>query len=40
MIGAPKISHHPADFGGLKHWGSGDVMVLVCHAIPKDHMVI
>ena len=26
-----RVSHHPAEFGGQRHCGSGDIMALVCH---------
>ena len=28
-----KVSYHPAKFGGHRHCGSGDIMILVCHVI-------
>ena len=30
------VSHTPAKFGGHRHHGSGDIMVLVCHVILQD----
>ena len=32
-----KINHRPAKFGGTRHCGSRDVMILVCPVIPKNH---
>ena len=32
------VSHHPAEFGGHKHSGSGDIMFSDCHVIEEDHM--
>ena len=26
-------SHHPAEFGGHRHFGSKDIIVLVCQAV-------
>ena len=34
-----KVGHHPSESGCHKHPGSRDVMVLVFHAILKDHMI-
>ena len=33
------MSHHYAKCGGHRHCSSGDIMVLVCHVIMKDHMI-
>ena len=30
------VIHYPAKFGGDKHRGSGDIMVLICHVISQD----
>ena len=32
------VSHTPAKFGGDRHRGSGDTMVLDGHVISPDHM--
>ena len=32
-------SHHPAKCGNRRHWGSGDIMVLVCHVISQGHLI-
>ena len=34
-----KVSYHPANFGGHRQCGSGDIMVLVCHVISQDHLI-
>ena len=34
---ALKVSHYSGKFGGHKHCGSGDIILLVCHAISQDH---
>ena len=31
--------HQLAKFGGHRHCGSGDIMVLVCQVISQDHMI-
>ena len=31
-----KVSYHPAQFGGQKHFDSGDITFLVCHVISQD----
>ena len=31
--------HQHAKFGGHRHCGSGDIMVLVCQVISQDHMI-
>ena len=31
--GAITVSYHPAKFGGRRHCGSGDIMILVCRVI-------
>ena len=33
------MSNHPSKFGGHGHYGSGDVIVLVCHVILQDHSI-
>ena len=33
-----KVNYHPAMFGGHKHCGSED-MILVCHMILQDHEI-
>ena len=33
------VCHHPAKFLGHSHYGSGDVMVLICHVITQDHVI-
>lgn len=38
MIGALKVSHHPAKSGDHKHGGDGDIIVLVCHVISQDYV--
>ena len=32
------VSHQPANFDDNRHCGSGDVIVLDCHMILRDHM--
>ena len=32
------VSEHPAKSGGERHYGSGDIMVLVYHLIWQDHV--
>ena len=34
-----KVSHHPSKFGGRRHCGSEDIMVLVCHMISQDDLI-
>ena len=34
-----KINNQPTKFGGHKRYGSGDMMILVCHVISQDHMI-
>ena len=34
-----KVSYHAAKFGGHRHSGSGDIMVLVCPMISHDHVI-
>ena len=34
-----KESYHPTKFGGHRHHGSGDILVLVCHVILLDHVI-
>ena len=33
-------SLQPGKIGGHKHRGSGDIMVLSCHVILEDHVMI
>ena len=33
------MSYHPAKFDGHSHFGSGVIMILVCHLISQDHMI-
>ena len=33
------VRHHPVDFGGYRHCGSGDIMVLVFQVIWQDHVI-
>ena len=33
------VSHHPTKFGGHRHYGSGQVMVLVSFMILQDHLI-
>ena len=33
------LSYHPAEFGGHRHFVSGDIMILVCHVILQDHVI-
>ena len=33
-----KVYHHASAFGGHRHCGSEDVMVLVCHVILQDYV--
>ena len=32
--------HHSAKFGGHRHCGIGDILVLVCHVISHDQVII
>ena len=34
-----KVSHHPGRFSGHTHCGIGDIIVLVCYEIWKDHVI-
>lgn len=34
-----KVNQDSATFGCLRHWDTGDNMVLVCHVILVDHMI-
>ena len=34
-----KVCHHPTTFGGHRQYGSGDVMVLVCHVISQENVM-
>ena len=37
-VGPLLVSHILAKFGGHSHRGSGDIIVLFCHAILQDHV--
>ena len=32
-------SHQLATFGGYRHWGSADIMILVCHKTSQNHVI-
>ena len=32
------VYRHPNKFGSPEHCGSGDILTLVCHVIPQDHV--
>ena len=34
-----KVSYHPTKFGGNKHCGSGNAILLICHVISEDHVI-
>ena len=34
-----KVSCNPVYFGGHRHGGSGDIMILVRHVILQDHVI-
>ena len=34
-----KVSHHRVKFDDRKHYGIGDIMVLICHVISKDDAI-
>ena len=34
-----KVTNHPTVFGGYRHCGIEDVMVLVCHVISHNHVI-
>ena len=34
-----KVNYHPAKFGGHRHYGNGDIVVLVCHITSQDHVI-
>ena len=34
-----KVSHHRTKFGGHRHSGKGDIMVLLCQEILQNHMI-
>ena len=36
---ALKVSQHPSKFGGYGHYGTGDIIVLVCHVISRDYII-
>ena len=33
------LRYHIAKFGGHKHWGCEDIMILVCHMNLEDHVI-
>ena len=33
------MSYHLAKFGGYRHCGSEDLMILVCHVILQDQVI-
>ena len=33
------VSHHRTKFGGHRHCGKGDIMVLVCQEILQNHII-
>ena len=35
-LGALKVAHHPFNFDGHRHCGTGDIIVLVCHVISQN----
>ena len=35
-----KVNHHPVKCGGHRNCGSGDLMILVCHVISQDYVII
>ena len=34
-----KVTRHPAKFGGDRHCGSGDIIILFYHEILQDHVI-
>ena len=34
-----KVIQHPTKYGHHSHFGSGDLIVLVCHLILEDHVI-
>ena len=36
---SPQESHHSTKFGSYRHFGSGDIVVLVCQVISEDHVI-
>ena len=32
------VCNHLTRFGGLRHFGSGDKMYLICHVASRDHV--
>ena len=34
-----KVRHHPNRFGGHKHCGIGDIMVVVCYVTLQNHKI-
>ena len=34
------MSHDPVKFGVPINYGSGDIMVVVCHMISQDHVIV
>ena len=33
------MSHYPTKFDGPRHFGSKDIIFLVCHVIIQDHVI-
>ena len=33
------VNHQPATFGGYKHCGRRDMMILTCHVISQDYVI-
>ena len=40
MKDVSKVSHHPAKLACNRHCDSGDNIILVCHVISQDHVII
>ena len=36
---SPQESHHSTKFGSYRHFGSGDIVILVCQVISEDHVI-
>ena len=34
-----RLSYHPATFGGHRHCGNENIIILVCHVILQDHVI-
>ena len=34
-----RLSYHPAKFSSHRHFGSVDIVILVCPMISQDHMI-